>query len=131
MNRKILITGVFLGLTAVILGAFGAHGLKKIISADAVQTFEIGVKYQMYHALLLLFIGLSPLEHTQKRNIFALLLTGIICFSGSIYALATNELLWFFDFKKIALVTPLGGSLLILGWTLTLIYLFRNKNQTK
>lgn len=131
MNRRILLTGAFLGLTSVILGAFGAHGLKKMISVEAVQTFEVGVRYQMYHALFLLFVGLSQLENAQKRNVFWLILLGTICFSGSIYALSTNELYSFFDFRKIALITPLGGCLLILGWTLTLNYFFRKKNQTK
>ena len=59
MNKRILILAAILGLTSVIIGAFGAHGLKQVLNADQLQTFEVGVRYQMYHALFLLFIGLT------------------------------------------------------------------------
>ena len=116
MNKTIFLTGIVLGATAVILGAFGAHGLEKVIDADAIQTFETGVKYQMYHALLLLVLGsVKQLPEASKKLVYYFLLIGICCFSFSIYLLATNSL-FAFDFRVIGMVTPLGGTLLIIGW---------------
>jgi uncharacterized membrane protein YgdD (TMEM256/DUF423 family) len=121
MNKTILITASLLGLTSVIFGAFGVHGLKELISVESIQTFETGVRYQMYHAILLLFVGNTNLiQPKTKKIIFYLVLFGIVFFSGSIYGLATN-LLTNFDFKTIALITPLGGLLLILAWFLLII----------
>ena len=116
MNRTILSTGVFMGLLAIILGAFGAHGLKKLVDASAVETFETGVRYQMYHALFLLFLGLwTGLADNYKKRVFVLVLIGVILFSFSIYLLALNSLTAF-DFKSIGFLTPLGGVFMILGW---------------
>ncbi|ALJ05865.1 hypothetical protein APS56_12315 [Pseudalgibacter alginicilyticus] len=115
-NKTLLITASFLGLISIILGAFGAHGLKSLISIESIQTFEIGVKYQMYHALLLLFVGGTPLiPFKAKKIIFYFIVLGVLFFSGSIYGLATNDLSGF-DFKSIAFITPIGGLLLILAW---------------
>ena len=101
MNRTILATGVFMGLLAIILGAFGAHGLQKLVDSSAVQTFETGVRYQMYHALFLLFLGLwTGLGNRQKKLVFVLVLIGVVLFSFSIYLLALNSLIAF-DFKSI------------------------------
>ncbi|WP_202903833.1 DUF423 domain-containing protein [Neotamlana nanhaiensis] len=126
MTRKILITAALLGLISIILGAFGAHGLKKLISEEAVQTFETGVKYQMYHALFLLFIAQTNyLSDKMKRIIFYLVLVGVIFFSGSIYGLATNNLSGF-NFKSIGFITPIGGLLLILAWVFLLVAILRN-----
>ena len=116
MNRTILSTGVFMGLLAIILGAFGAHGLQKLVDASAVETFETGVRYQMYHALFLLFLGLgSGLGDRRKKLVFIIVLIGVILFSFSIYLLALNSLTAF-DFKNIGFLTPLGGVFMILGW---------------
>lgn len=116
MNKKILITAAVLGLTSVILGAFGAHGLKELISVESQQTFETGVRYQMYHAFLLLFVGgSSMINQRSKKVIFYLTLFGVLFFSGSIYGLATNSLTGF-DFKSIGFITPIGGLFLILSW---------------
>jgi len=116
MNKTIFSTGIAFGVLAVILGAFGAHGLEKLVDANAIQTYETGVRYQMYHALLLLILAnINFLSEKSKRIIFYLIAVGVILFSFSIYLLATNELTSF-DYKIIALLTPLGGTLLILGW---------------
>ncbi len=121
MNKKILITAAILGLLSVVFGAFGAHGLKALISQESLQSFETGVRYQMYHALLLLFVGVASfISIKSKTIIYYLILAGILFFSGSIYGLATNELTSF-DFKTIALITPLGGLLLIVSWVILLI----------
>ncbi|WP_289061275.1 DUF423 domain-containing protein [uncultured Zobellia sp.] len=126
MNKTICLTGIALGVTAVVLGAFGAHGLEKLVDANSIQTFETGVKYQMYHALLLLVLGsMKQLPEASKKMIFYFLLVGIICFSFSIYLLATNSLSSF-DFKVIGLVTPLGGTLLIIGWSIFGYRLFKH-----
>jgi len=122
MNRTILLAAAILGGTSIMLGAFGAHGLKALISAEAVQTFETGVRYQMYHALLLLFVGSTNyISDKSKTKIFYLVLIGVFFFSGSIYGLATNVLTRF-DFKTIGIITPIGGLLLILAW----VFMFVN-----
>ena len=125
MDKKLRVTGGIFGLTAVIIGAFGAHGLEKVLDASAIATFETGVKYQMYHALLLLLIPVFALSEKTKKTLWVLLLIGILFFSGSIYGLATNELTSF-DFAKIALITPLGGTLLIISWFLIVIHFIKS-----
>ncbi len=116
MNKTILITGLIIGLLAVILGAFGAHGLKRVIGPEEINTFETGIKYQMYHALFLILLSMLPDVTSGTRNIvFYLVVVGLILFSGSIYFLATNALTSF-NFKKIGFITPIGGMLLIAGW---------------
>lgn len=127
MNKTLLITGCLLGILGIILGAFAAHGLEKLVDAAAIKTFETGVRYQIYHAFLLLILGSSSFVNLKiKKTIFYLVLFGLVFFSGSIYGLATNELLSF-DFKTIALVTPIGGLLLIAAWVVMLVGIIRSK----
>ncbi len=129
MNKKILITASILGLTSVVFGAFGAHGLKELISTESLQTFETGVRYQMYHAILLLFVGSnSIISQKTKRFISYFVLIGVLFFSGSIYGLATN-ILTAFNFKSIAFITPIGGLLLIIAWFLLIIDFAKNKGD--
>lgn len=118
MNKTIFLTGIIFGVLAIVLGAFAAHGLEKVLDADGIQTFETGVKYQMYHALFLLVLSnLTKLSEKSKNLIYYFIVAGILLFSFSIYFLATNGLTAF-DFKTIGFVTPIGGLLLILGWVL-------------
>src|SRR6056297_2277743 len=113
MNRKLLISGSFFGMLAIIFGAFATHGLKPMITSESIMTFETGVKYQMYSALFLLILGGLPIASEKVKNICYYLTTvGVVFFSGSIYFLATNSLTSF-DFRVLGFVTPLGGSLLI------------------
>ncbi|MGS2725431.1 DUF423 domain-containing protein [Psychroserpens sp. BH13MA-6] len=129
MNKIILLTACLLGVLGIILGAFGAHGLKSLISVESQQTFETGVRYQMYHALFLLFIGsLDVIREKAKRIILILVLLGVLLFSGSIYGLSTNQLTSF-DFKTIGFVTPIGGLLLIVAWVVLLIKILKNKRD--
>lgn len=129
MNKKILISASILGMLAVILGAFAAHGLENKVTADAIETFQTGVRYQMYHALLLLFVAqTSYLKIKVKKGILYLVIAGVLLFSGSIYGLATN-VLTSFDFKSIAFITPIGGLLLILSWIAMLISFVKNKEE--
>lgn len=125
-RKKLLILGAILGFLGVILGAYGAHGLKPIISAERMESFETGVRFQMYHAFFALIVGLLSFLSKKTLNlIFYLLLTGVVLFSGSIYGLATNEMTSF-DFTRIALITPLGGLCLIFSWGLLIVNLFKN-----
>ena len=121
MKRTIFITATILGMLAIILGAFAAHGLKSLITIESQQTFETGVRYQIYHAFFLLIIGnLNWISEKAKRTIFYLIIIGLILFSGSIYGLATNSLTSF-DFKSVGFMTPIGGFLLIFAWLVLLI----------
>jgi uncharacterized membrane protein YgdD (TMEM256/DUF423 family) len=123
MNTIALISGAIFGLTAVIFGAFGAHLLKKKLTKDQLQSFETGVKYQMYHSIILLLLGFQLNDKTTINNyIIYAFITGIILFSFSIYGLVISSA----NNKKIKIlgpITPLGGLFLIIGWAL-LIYKF-------
>ena len=120
MSQKILLTALIIGALAIVLGAFGAHGLKKFLSIDQLNSFEIGVRYQMYHALFLLFVAqTSYATDKQKMVVFVLTLFGILLFSGSIYLLATSTITNI-KAKFLGPITPIGGLLLISSW----IYLF-------
>jgi len=116
MEKKILLAACALGFLAIIFGAFGAHTLKKTLTIEQLNSFETGVKYQMYHALFLLFIGVTQIISLKEKTIvFYLTLTGVLLFSGSIYALTTNGLTGIKS-KLIGPITPIGGLLLILSW---------------
>lgn len=129
MNKRVLGTAAFLGMLSVILGAYGAHGLEKLVDSESVDTFNTGVEYQMYHALLLMMVGMTNfLSHKSKQIIFYLVVFGILFFSGSIYGLSTNELSGF-DFKTIAFITPIGGLLLIVSWAMLLIKFLQYKKD--
>lgn len=129
MNKKIVISATVLGMLAVLLGAFAAHGLESKVSKDAIETFQTGVKYQMYHALLLLFVANTTyLSKNVKKRVLYLVVIGVLLFSGSIYGLATNTLT-VFDFKSIAFITPIGGLLLILSWLVMLIGFIKIKEE--
>ncbi|WP_194766675.1 DUF423 domain-containing protein [Tamlana sp. I1] len=126
MNKTILITGGVFGVLSIILGAFGAHGLKALISAESLQTFETGVRYQMYHAFLLLFIGAASFVSEKTKKIaYYLTVIGVLFFSGSIYGLATNSLSTF-NFKSIGFITPIGGLFLIVAWILIIMDIIKN-----
>ena len=116
MNKKITATAALVGMVAIILGAFGAHALKKVLTPEQVISFETGVRYQMYQAFFLFFLATQNdiLEKT-KKTIFTLILSGTLFFSGSIYLLSTTGITGF-NFKPIGFITPIGGLLLILAW---------------
>ncbi len=123
MTQIALIFGSLFGFTAVIFGAFGAHLLKKKLTSDQLQSFETGVKYQMYHAIVLITLGFNLDTKTSIHSyITYAFIIGIILFSFSIYGLvissAKNKKL-----KFLGPITPLGGLFLVLGWLL-LIYKF-------
>lgn len=126
MNKRIVLTSAWLLLTAIILGAFGAHGLKTLVSAEKIQTFEVGVRYQFFIALTLLVIGLNadrvPFALTWT---FRLMLAGVLVFSGSIYLLALSEVLSL-PTTFIGPLTPLGGAAMIAGCMVFIVRLIRS-----
>ncbi|MGG7036909.1 MAG: DUF423 domain-containing protein [Flavobacterium sp.] len=127
MERKITAVASFMGMTAIILGAFGAHALKKHLSVEQLTSFETGVKYQMYHALFLLYLGMNALINEKTRVLlFRLVVIGVILFSGSIYLLATKPVSGI-DFKSIGFLTPIGGALLIVSWGILLLHFLKTK----
>lgn len=128
MDRKIIATAAFFGMTAVILGAFGAHGLKKVLEPEMLISFETGVRYQFYHTFLLLFVGIySGVSSTTKKAVYWLTTIGIVFFSVSIYLLSTSKISGI-DLKSIGFITPIGGLLLIVGWLLLFIDFARKKS---
>ena len=127
MDKKVMAMAAVLGAVAIVLGAFGAHVLKELIPPKSIIVFETGVKYQMYHALFLLFIGITPLVSEKIKNtILWLTVAGVVFFSGSVYFLACNSL-FSFDFKKIGFITPIGGLLLIAAWVMLFLHLIKQK----
>lgn len=127
MDKKILITGSLMGFLAIILGAFAAHGLKEIVDASSIESFQTGVRYQMYHAILFLFIGSSRLIGPKtKTYLFYIVLIGVLFFSGSIYGLSTDSITGI-NFKRIAFITPIGGLLLAVSWLILLFNFLKIK----
>lgn len=123
MEKKIFLAASIFGLIAVVLGAFAAHGLRDALNSTSLESFQTGVRYQMYHAFFLFVVGLMPqLQRQQKKCLFWFVLLGVLLFSGSIYLLATNSLTPF-DFAFLGPVTPIGGLLLICAWGLLVFYL--------
>ncbi|KAF2339824.1 DUF423 domain-containing protein [Flavobacterium tistrianum] len=128
MKRRIILTGAFIGMLAIILGAFGAHLLKKYLSVDQLNTFEVGVRYQMYHALFLLFLSTQKdIAEKTLKTIYNLVVAGVLLFSGSIYLLATKDYT-LFESKIIVFATPLGGFLLIIAWMLLFFTILKRKS---
>lgn len=129
MERKIILTGAFLGVLAIILGAFGAHALKAVLSAEQLTSFETGVRYQMYHAFFLFFVATRK-ELTLKalKVMYNLVVVGVLFFSGSIYLLTTKNVTSV-DFKIIGFVTPIGGLLLIFAWIVLFVTIFKKNSQ--
>lgn len=127
MKNITLIFGAVYGLISIILGAFGAHALKKVISLDKLQSFETGVRYQMYGAFFLLIVGyILKFETSAERWISILMIAGIFLFSMSIYLLAFSEVASI-PSKIVGPITPLGGLLMIISWTMLLFYFIKNK----
>jgi len=116
-----LISGSILGILSIVLGAFGAHALKKVLSEERLSSFEVGVRYQMYAALTLLIVGYNFkfVESYENWAVYGLLF-GCFLFSGSIYLLSFKDK-WKANLRFLGPVTPLGGLLMIVGWVVILI----------
>ncbi len=126
--KNTLIWASIFGLTSIILGAFGAHALKQFLTEQELASFLVGVRYQMYHALFLLFLGLfAQLNPDVKlKSVKNFIVIGVLLFSCSIYLLSFQDVL---NVKMSFLgpVTPLGGLFMIIGWCVFLVKLITNK----
>lgn len=115
MQKLFLMSGAILGGLGVAIGAFGAHAFKAALEATGrTDTFETAVRYQFYHALALLFIGLLLFKLDSKLLHYSgnLMLAGTLIFSGSLYSLCMTGIKW------LGAITPIGGVLMIVGWVL-------------
>ncbi|WP_294210434.1 DUF423 domain-containing protein [uncultured Chryseobacterium sp.] len=127
MKTLTLIFGAVYGMLSVILGAFGAHALKKILSVERLESFETGVRYQMYAAFFLLIVGyILKFETTSEKWISILMIVGTILFSFSIYFLSLQDYLGA-NLKFLGPITPLGGLMMILSWAILILYFAKNR----
>ncbi|MCL4638007.1 MULTISPECIES: DUF423 domain-containing protein [Olivibacter] len=117
MNKRIILTAAFFGMIAVVLGAFGAHGLSGRISDQSLDNWHTAVNYQFYHTLALLFLATFSRAKNILINLSYIAFTiGIFFFSGSLYLLSTRELTGISATHILGPITPLGGLAFILGW---------------
>lgn len=118
MTKNILIKAGIFGVIAVLGGAFGAHALKEILTPEHLASFQTGVRYQMIHAVVLLFLFLliNKYESKQFKIAASLIFWGVILFSGSIYILTLKNIIGIEALKFAGPITPIGGLLIISGW---------------
>lgn len=127
MNKRIILTAAFFGALAVILGAFGAHGLKNLISSSSLEIWQKGVEYQFYHTFALLY--LSTFARYKNKLIglsFIFFTLGIFLFSGSLYVLAIKDI-YHLSVQFIGPITPIGGLCFILGWICLFLAALKDK----
>ncbi len=123
MNKKFLLLGAACALTGVGMGAFGAHGLKAVLSPEMLTAYKTGVAYQMWHALGLILIALFSRESFGSRLLnWAgwMMFSGIILFSGSLYLLTILNVRW------LGMITPFGGTAFLIAWLLICVYACKN-----
>jgi uncharacterized membrane protein YgdD (TMEM256/DUF423 family) len=126
-SKNSILLGSGLAALGIMLGAFGAHGLKQMVSGEQIEVFKTGVQYQMYHAFGLLVIGLLPSSFGDLRWASRLFLAGTVCFSGSLYAFTFFEAMGIANPKWLGPITPLGGLLFIIGWVLLFWRVFKHQ----
>lgn len=121
MNTTTLILAVLFGSTGIILGAFGAHAFRKILSEEKLASFEVGVRYQMYSAFFLLIVGFQFdfVQYAERLAVYGVAI-GTLLFSVSIYFLSFAEY-WKKNLRFLGPITPLGGLLMIIGWLAALV----------
>lgn len=128
MNKRIILTAAFFGALAVVLGAFGAHSLKKIVAPEALGVWQKGVEYQFYHTFALLYLStFARYKHKLISIAFILFTLGIILFSGSLYVLALKDAYNLSFASILGPVTPIGGLCFISGWICLFIAALRDK----
>ncbi|WP_316796950.1 DUF423 domain-containing protein [Pedobacter agri] len=128
MNKRIILTASFFGVVAVLLGAFGAHGLKAVIDKPSLEIWQKGVEYQFYHTFALLYLSTFARYRNKLINIAYFCFTfGIVLFSGSLYLLATKSILKLDFINVIGPLTPIGGLLFVLGWIMLFFAAFKDK----
>ena len=133
MKKGVTLTGAILILIAIILGAFGAHALKAILNEASLASFETGVRYQMYMGLAILVLGLNYHKFRKKsfKLFYGFILSGTLLFSLSIYGLVWADHSMLLGLRKaLGPITPLGGTLLIVGWTIFIIHFIKQKEDT-
>ena len=127
MKNLTLIIGGIYGLLSVILGAFGAHAFKKILSIERLESFETGVRYQIYAAFFLLIVGyILKFETSSEKWISILMIAGAFLFSVSIYFLSFQDY-WGVNLKFLGPITPLGGLFMIISWGMLIWYFAKAK----
>lgn len=128
MSRRIILTASLFGAIAVILGAFGAHSLKNVLGAGSLEIWAKGVEYQFYHTFALLFLSQFAAEGDQLTKwAYRFFTLGIVFFSGSLYLLATKDILTIGFVNYVGPVTPIGGLCFILGWVLLFFAALKRK----
>ena len=128
MNKRIILTASFFGVVAVLLGAFGAHGLKAVIDQSSIDIWQKGVEYQFYHTFALLYLSTFARYRNKLINIAYFCFTfGIVLFSGSLYLLSTRSILKLDFINLIGPITPIGGLLFVLGWIMLFFAAFKDK----
>ena len=132
MHKAFAIIGTLLAAISVLLGAFGAHALKAVLSAEQLVSWETAVRYQMYHAIALILISIVYhfLPHSGVKTAGWLIFTGTLLFSGSIYLLIAMKSTGAVGIKGLGLVTPIGGVLIMIGWVV-LLFQFITKLKCK
>jgi uncharacterized membrane protein YgdD (TMEM256/DUF423 family) len=129
VHKRSLVLGAIFALLAVVLGAFGAHALKQVLSPELLQTFETGVRYQFYHSFALLICGIVYVYNPSKAlhiasNLFA---AGIVLFSGSIYALVMLKSQGKVGLAGLGILTPIGGLMFISAWFFFILSVVKKK----
>ena len=129
MSRSFLLIGAILGALSVLLGAFAAHGLKKIVPPESITTFETGVRYQFYHTFALLLLGILIERFPGSIMNWAgyCFILGVILFSGSLYLLALLKSTGSVGLNKIGIITPFGGLFFIAGWILLFLGILKKQ----
>ncbi|AFD07617.1 DUF423 domain-containing protein [Solitalea canadensis] len=129
MQKQVLMIASICGALAVALGAFGAHGLKPLLNDYQLSIWEKGVQYQFYHTIVLLVLAFYPKLSVKKSFLRAVwfFLAGIILFSGSLYLLATREVIGFHNATWLGIITPFGGVAFIIGWLSVFIGALRER----
>lgn len=118
MNKKIVVTGAVLILIGIILGAFGAHSLKKVVDSSQVLSFETGVRYQIYHGFALIILGVNADRLLiNSKWVIRFILLGVAVFSLSIYLMVMQGPMGL-SLKFLGPITPIGGLLMLLGWVI-------------
>jgi uncharacterized membrane protein YgdD (TMEM256/DUF423 family) len=126
MGQVFVTLGSFSALTGVGMGAFGAHGLKHLLSPEAMAIYQTAVNYQMWHALGLIAVGVIRYQAPENRMVAWsgwIMFAGIVIFSGSLYLLALLNLTW------LGMITPIGGVCFILAWLLLSVSLIKKNTS--
>ena len=125
MSKKIVLAGAIFIALAIVLGAFGAHGLKDMLTDVQSKSFETGVRYQTYHGISLLILGFNSSKFKGLNTLFYLIVSGVVLFSGSIYLLATQDVLGV-SMSFLGPITPLGGLLMLAAWINIIVKIIRS-----